>query len=274
MLPPRLGPVKKLSLVLLIALTAMGACRPDELDLSYRYPENGEISYRMEARAHADWDIGGQGTGSYRVTFDVVETVRAIDGEAVTVDVVMTPTSVQEDGLPSPGTEERAFSLRIDRNGEVIDVLEVDGVAATALDPDELAFIGTYRPPLPVESVGLHERWTSKLEVEVGNVFQQVSTEAVLERLDRDGEGRVAEIGYSGEGPLVWTTTLPQGEADLTGSATTRSDALLDIDGGFLRAASSTTEGSFEVRVVAGEERAPIRGRLEFRLDLKLTKGS
>ena len=264
--------MKRILLVLLVAMSALSACRPDELDLSYRYPENGEISYRMEARADASWDIGGAGAGSYLVTFDVLERVRSIEGDAVTVDVVMTPTAVHENGLPSPGTEERSFSLRIDRNGEVIDVLEVDGVAATALDPDELAFIGTYRPPLPLTPVGLHEGWTSELEVEVGNVFQQVSTEAVLERLDRDQRGRVAEIAYTGEGPLVWTTTLPQGEADLTGSATTSSDALLDIDGGFLRSASSTTEGSFEVRVVAGEERAPIRGRLEFRLELDLTR--
>lgn len=261
-------------LVLLAVNAALGACRPHELDLSYKYPENGRITYRMQAHAQATWDLGGPGSGSYRVAFDVVEQVRETEGEAVAVDVVMTPVSVQESGLPSPGNQARAFSLHIDRNGEVIDVLEIDGIAATALDPDELAFIGTYRPPLPVDAVTLNGEWTSELEVEVGNVFQQVSINGVLESLDRDEEGPIAEIGYSGEGPLVWTTTLPQGEADLTGSATTTSDALLDIDGGFLRAASSTTEGSFEVRVVAGEERAPIRGRLEFRLDLMLERTS
>jgi hypothetical protein len=142
------------------------------------------------------------------------------------------------------------------------------------LDPDELAFIGTYRPPLPLTEVTLHDEWTSEQQVEVGNVFQQVSTTGLLETLDRDADGRIAEIRYSGEGPLVWSTTLPQGEADLTGSATTESAAELDIDGGFLRSASSTTEGSFEVRVVAGEERAPIRGRLEFRLELQLSRTS
>lgn len=255
----------------MFGLAATG-CRSDQLDLAYRYPAHGELTYRMEARAHANWEIGGSGSGSYRVLFDVVERVRESDDDAVTVDVVMSPIEAVEDGLPSPGNEERSFSLRIDHNGRVIDVLEVDGVAATALDPDELAFIGTYRPPLPTEPVTLHDEWTSEQEVEVGNVFQQVSTQGLLEALDRDRAGPVAQITYSGEGPLVWTTTLPQGEADLTGSATTSSNALLDIDGGFLRSASSTTEGSFEVRVVAGEERAPIRGRLEFRLELDLER--
>lgn len=265
--------MKRVCLVLVLLLgLATTACRPNELDLSYRYPADGELTYRMEARAHANWDIGGPGSGSYRVLFDVVERVRGSDADAVTVDVVMSPIEAAEDGLPSPGNEERSFSLRIDHNGQVLDVLEVDGVAATALDPDELAFIGTYRPPLPTESVTLHDGWTSEQEVEVGNVFQQVSTQGLLEALDRDSSGPIAHITYSGEGPLVWTTTLPQGEADLTGSATTTSSALLDVDGGFLRSASSTTEGSFEVRVVAGEERAPIRGRLEFRLELDLER--
>ncbi len=62
---------------------------------------------------------------------------------------------------------------------------------------------------------------------------------------------------------------MPQGEADLTGSAASESEAELNIDGGFLRAATSTTSGEFEVRVDPGGERAPIVGTL--RLDLELT---
>jgi hypothetical protein len=256
--------------VALLAL-ALASCRPDEIALRYRFEPGTEISYRMTADADATWNIGGSGSGSYKVTFDVVETVRDA-GDDVVVSVQMTPVDVEENGLPSPGSEERSFSLRIGPGGEVEEVLEVDGVGADALDPDELVFIGTYRPPLPDEPVGLGDSWDSEQQVQLESVFQQVVTTGRLDRLDTDGDGRVAEIAYSGSGPLIWTTTLPQGEADLTGSANTRSEARFDIDRGSLREATSTMSGSFEVRIVPGGNRPPIMGTLDLSLDLHVTR--
>lgn len=255
-------------LSLSLALTA-GACRPNTVTLAYRYPPEATITYRMDARASAEWDIGGAGSGSYDVSFEVTETVESSEGDGVVVSVLMVPLEVEEHGLPSPGAKRRSFALQIDRNGDVLEVLEVDGVPAQALDPDELAFIGTYRPPLPLEPVRLHETWRSQQEVQLDAVFQQVASMGKLDGLRRDDTASIARLRYSGEGPLVWATTLPQGEAELTGSARTKSQAELDIDGGFLRAASSTTNGAFEVRVDPGGERAPIVGDLE--LDLELT---
>lgn len=255
-------------LALSLAVVAT-ACRPDTIDLAYRYPAEGATTYRMDAHASAEWDIGGPGNGSYDVTFEVTETVESSEEGAVVVSVLMVPLKVEERGLPSPGAKRRSFALRIDPNGEVLEVLEVDGVPAQALDPDELAFIGTYRPPLPEEPIRLRDTWRSEREMQLGAVFQQVASTGKLDGLRRDAEGRIARLTYSGKGPLVWTTDLPQGEAELTGSATSDSDAELDIDGGFLRGATSTTSGTFEVRVDPGGERAPIVGSL--RLDLELT---
>lgn len=248
------------------------ACRPDTVQLNYRYPPESSISYRMHATASASWDIGGTGRGSYDVTFDVTETVESTEGDGVVVSVVMVPDPerVDERGLPSPGTTERSFALRIGQNGEVLEVLEVDGVPAEALDPDELAFIGTYRPPLPVDTVRLRDTWQAERAVDLDAVFQQVMISGELEALRRDADGRVAELAYSGEGPLVWTTTLPQGEAELTGSGTTSSSAELDMDAGSLRSATSTTNGKFDVRVDPGGQRAPIIGTLRLDLDLTL----
>lgn len=262
-------------LVLVAVLFATVGCRPDTVDLTYRYPPDSTITYRMHALASASWDIGGRGRGSYDVTFEVTETVESDEaGEDVIVSVVMVPDPerVHERGLPSPGTTERSFALRIGKNGEVLEVLEVDGVPAEALDPDELAFIGTYRPPLPIDRVRLHDTWRSERAVELDAVFQQVVTTGELEGLRRDADGKIAELTYSGEGPLVWTTTLPQGEAELTGSGTTSSTAVLDIHGGSLRSATSTTQGEFEVRVDPGGGRAPIVGTLELDLDLTLER--
>jgi hypothetical protein len=258
------------SLLLLLAAVGLYACRPDTVELKYRYPEQTVITYRMDAAASARWDIGGQGSGSYHVVFDVTERVRGEQDGGAVVTVEMTPISVDEDNLPSPGSGPRSFSLRIGANGEVREVLEVDGVPATALDPDELAFIGTYRPPLPLEPVGLGDEWESEQNVQVGSVFQQVVTLGELEGLRRDEDAKVAELDYRGRGPLVWATELPQGEADLTGSATSQSAAEIDIDRGLLRRATSSTRGRFEVRVRPSDQQAPITGSLQLDLNLRL----
>lgn len=226
----------------------------------------------MEARASAEWDIGGPGRGSYEVSFAVTETVQSSDDDGAVVTVEMEPTEVVENGLPSPGTEQRSFALRIAPNGEVLEVLEVDGVAADALDPDELIFIGTYRPPLPRDPVRLGDEWEAEQEVRLASVFQQFVTTGRLDSLDRDEGGKIARLDYFGEGPLVWSTELPQGQAELTGFAHTRSEAVLDIDGGFLREANSSTSGDFDVRVDPGGQQAPITGTLTLDLDLDLRK--
>lgn len=268
--------MKLLRNVGLIALVLIGAaCRPDTVELTYQYPAGSSITYRMHATANASWDIGGRGQGSYDVAFEVTETVEPDqEGEGVVVSVVMVPDPerVQERGLPSPGTTERAFALRIGESGEVLEVLEVDGVPAEALDPDELAFIGTYRPPLPEDRVKLRDTWEAERAVELDATFQQVMITGELRGLRRDADGRVAELEYSGEGPLVWTTTLPQGEAELTGTGTTSSTADLDMDGGSLRSAKSSTRGQFDVRVDPGGQRAPIVGTLQLDLDLTLER--
>lgn len=249
---------------------ATGGCRPDTVELAYRYPADGSVTYRMHANAQASWDIGGPGQGSYDVTFEVTETVESTTSEDVVVSVVMVPIEVEERGLPSPGSRERAFALRIGPDGEVLEILEVDGVPAEALDADELAFIGTYRPPLPTERVRLRDTWNAEQEVDLEAVFQQVMTTGKLEGLRREEGRSVAQIAYAGEGPLVWTTDLPQGEAELTGSATTSSDAEMDIDQGLLRTASSSTTGDFDVRVAPPGQTAPIVGRLTLDLDVTL----
>ncbi|MGH2755780.1 MAG: hypothetical protein ACRDLB_15295, partial [Actinomycetota bacterium] len=154
----------------------------------------------------------------------------------------------------------------------VFEVIEVDGVPAAAIDQDELAFIGTYRPPLPLEGVTLGDSWPAEQQVNVGSVFQQVRSTGHLESLDVSAEGDLADLSYSGEGPLVWTAALPQGDASLTGSATSRAEARLNISGGYLNRARSSTRGDFEVRVKPIQGRAPISGTLQLDLELEIAQ--
>lgn len=254
-----------------LLLAALTACRPDTVDLEYRFPQ-GVREYRLEAAGSARWDIGGGGEGSYRAIFDVTERVREEGPDGAVVEVRMSPIEVVEEGLPAPGSGDRSFALELDRYGGVPEVLEVDGVDAAELDPDELVFIGTYRPALPLDPVKLGGEWDSERLFDVGRVFQEIQSRGTLESLYLDGDGPVAELSYTGEGPLQWTSQLPQGLAELVGSGTTEQHARFDIDDGVLREASSTTEGTFEVRVVPSSgSRTPLTGTLELDLELNVS---
>ncbi|HVL64137.1 MAG TPA: hypothetical protein VM573_03085 [Actinomycetota bacterium] len=248
----------------------LAACRPERVELEYRFEEGETFAYVMTADADASWTIGGtDGSGSYRIVVGVHERVEEVTAEGALVHVAMTPLEVREEGLPSPGSSRREFVLRAGSKGEVLDVLEVGGVAADDLHPDELAFIGTYRPPLPLEPVRLRGTWESEQQVSVGRVFQDVVTVGSLEALGLERGSAAARLAYTGEGPLVWTTSLPQGEAELNGASQTRTVATVDLEEGMLRGARSTTRGNFEVRVMTSDQ-VEVTGTLELTLRLDL----
>ena len=259
----------RIAVALGVVAIALVSCNPDTISLRYRFQEGTEATYQMKATATADWDIEGPGGGSYDISFTVTETIESVTGEEATVVVDMQPESQDERGLPTPGLERRTFSLLLGPNGEVRAILDLDGVPGGELDNEQLAFIGTYRPALPEGPVTLHDTWSARREIATGATFQQLDTTGRLDALDRDGRGRIAEIGFTGTGPLRWETELPQGTAILDGAAQTDGDALFDIDDGILRSATSLTIGDFDVRIVPGGGQAPISGTLH--LELRLT---
>lgn len=254
-------------LSLCIALLAV-SCRPDTIDLSYGYQEGRVLRYRMDAHAAAEWDIRGPGSGSYDVSFEVIETVSAVDATGALILIEMRPLPAEERGLPSPGLESRSFSLRVGPDGEVQEVLDLNGVAASALSNEEIAFIGTYRPALPPERVHLRDSWTATQEIAAGPTFQQLDMTGILVSLGRDETGRLATIDFEGSGPVQWETMLPQGAATLEGAADASGSAVFDLDAGYLRSGDSETVGDFEVRVLPGGGRAPISGTLHLELEL------
>jgi hypothetical protein len=258
---------------LLLALVLV-ACKPDTVSLNYHFAEGTTTTYRMDAHAEASWRISRGGSGSYDVSFDVTETIRSADDDGATVEVQMIPLDAREEGMPSPGLETRSFSLELGPSGEVLEVLDVNGITATALDPEEVAFIGTYRPALPNDPVHLHDSWSATQALTTGEAPQQLATIGVLDALGRDDRGDLAYIDFDGEGALLWSTRLPQGDASLDGAATTSGRAVVDIAGGFLRKASSTTSGDFDVRIAASGGRAPIGGTLHLELELTIRQTS
>lgn len=259
---------------LAITLLLLAACRPDSIELAYRFDEGRTITYRMTATANAEWDIAGPGQGSYEVGFEVQETVRSADetGATVIVEMIPIPDATEERGLPSPGLERRSFSLRVGPSGELLEVLEVDGIEASVLNQDEIALIGTYRPPLPTEEVRLRDDWSDQREVQLGANFRQIETTGTLIGYRRAGERRLARITFSGRGPVEWISELPQGRAQLTGEARTTGSGFFDVDGGSFDEATSLTSGSFEVRVLPGGGEAPITGILELELEVTIER--
>ena len=260
----------------LALLAVLVSCRPDNVRLGYRFVEGHTQTYRMTAHAEAEWDVAEGGRGSYDVSFDVTETVRSVedDGAVVFVEMVPLPEESRENGLPSPGLVRRSFSLRLGIRGEVLEILQLDGIEASVLDHDELAFIGTYRPPLPEGAARLGDEWNDANAVRLGSSFQEIETRGTLAGFERSGGADLARIEFTGNTPLQWLTALPQGEAQLTGEANTRGTALFDIAGGNLDEATSSTRGDFDVRVLPGDGAAPITGILRLDLDLQVTRTS
>lgn len=264
--------MRALAVALTVALVGVTGCRSDTVQLEYRFPEGSELRYRLEAAADAEWDIGEAGRGSYRVVFEVTESVVERDGAEAVVNVTMRPVRVRESGLPSPGSEDRSFTLRIDPTGNVVDVLEVQGVPAEQLDPTQVAFIGTYRPPLPPDAQRLKDEWIDVGSLSSQSVTERIRTRGRLEALDRDSTGEFAALRFTGRGPLLYATRLPQGEAELRGTSVTSIDADLDLNGGYLRNARSTIDGDFDVTVLPLEGAAPLQGDLHLHLELRLER--
>lgn len=253
-----------------LLLTAFCACRPDTVTLTYRYEPGSERIYRLDATARATWDIAGMGRGSYHATFYVKEKVTSSRAGGAVLSVSMTPTRIRQNGLPPPASQNRSFAVRVTNNGRVLEVLNVNGVPARALAAEELLFIGAYRPPLPLRPVALTDQWRSRQNTQLSAISQRISSVGRLESLAVDAHGELAEMSYSGSGPLVWRTELPQGAAGVAGSARSSSSALLDMDGGYLRRAASSTRGSFRVSVAQKDEATPLIGTMQLELRLRV----
>lgn len=247
-------------------------CMNEDVALSYRFVSEATTEYLMIAEASAEWDIGGGGQGTSTLEIRVLEKVETTDEGGATLEVIMIPQEAAGSGLLAPGTERRSFKLRVGTDGQVLEVLEINGIPARALRPEERTLIGTFRVPLPASAVGLFDRWTASLGVgsEVG--LGGTRMEGRLTRLDRRAGRATAHLSYSGRGPLSWTVSLPQGDASLAGEAETDISAIFDIEGGFLSSAESTTTGTFDLRVDRGRARAPVSGSLSFVLDLRVER--
>ena len=262
----------RLTALLLVVAALMVSCRSDEIALTYRFPEGATFRYRMEVQASAQWRLAQGGSGSYEAVFNVTERVESLEDDGAIISVRLDPIDIREIGrLPAPGLEGRDFELRVGHHGEVLEVIEVDGVPAAELPAGQLVFIGTYRPPLPLDAVGLRDEWRARQAL-AEPASQETRTQGELNELNRDEDGRIARLSYDGEGVISWNSRLAQGSARLDGTTESQSEAVLDIDGGFLRAADSTTTGSFDVRFSPGGEGTAQTGTLELRLRLRVEK--
>ena len=265
----------------LVVLSFVGtSCRPETVDLAYKYPEGSTLTYEMTSTVTAEWDFGSQeggsqdatsssGEGSYEVVFDVTEEVESVEEDGAIVSLQLQRTSVEEENLTPPS--DSSFTVKVNEFGSVTEVIEVDGVSASLLEPEQKSVIRTYRPLLAVEPVRLYQEWPGSQEFQ-GPEFEQLSLIGRLEKLDRDEHGDFAELSYSGRGPLIGAFELPEGDAELSGSAETSGEALIDIEEGQLRNARSTTRYEYEATVVPLAAGSPLTGPLTVEQDLELTR--
>lgn len=247
----------------LVVAAGFTACRSDRVDLAYRYRPNSQVDYRLTTSAAAEWNVEGRpGSGSYTITYDVTETIEEVeDGNAV-VAVEMDVVDVVERGLTSPGSGGTSFKLRLGPAGEKLEVLDLDGVPAADLGQEQLAFINTFRPPLPLDPVGLHGTWPGRQAFEFPDVSQKIVAHGELSSLKKVDDRELADLDYVWEGPYEGTLRLPQGTARFEGTEEVRASATFDLSGGFPRSQSSTTVDRFDVRLQAGDGSAPRQGTL------------
>ena len=256
------------------------SCRPETVALAYKFPEGSSLNYEMVSRVEARWDFGSQegeseeatassGEGSYEVVFDVTEEVQSVEEDGAVVALQLQRTSVEDDNLTPPS--DSSFTVKVNEFGSVTEVIEVDGVAANLLEPEQKSVIRTYRPLLAVEPVRLYQEWPGSQEFQ-GPEFEQLTLVGRLEKLDRDDQGDFAELSYSGSGPLIGAFELPEGNAELSGSAETTGEAIIDLDDGLLRTATSTTRYEYEATVVPLAAGTPLTGPLTVEQELELTR--
>ena len=93
-----------------------------------------------------------------------------------------------------------------------------------------------------------------------------------LADVERTPTTTLAALSYAGGAPLVWTTSLGEGVAQMSGTADTEARAIFDVRRGRLNQATSSTSGSFDVRVAPQGEQGPLSGRLNLELDLRLRR--
>jgi hypothetical protein len=273
--------MRRFVLLSVVALSSiMVSCRPETVALAYQFPEGSSLNYEMVSSVTAEWDFGSQdeeteeatassGEGSYEVVFDVTEEVQSVEEDGAIVALNLRRTSVEEDNLTPPS--DSSFTVKVNEFGSVTEVIEVDGVSANLLEPEQKSVIRTYRPLLAIEPVRLYQEWPGSQEFQ-GPEFEQLSLVGRLEKLDRDDKGDFAELSYSGEGPLIGAFELPEGDAELSGAAETTGEAIIDLDNGLLRTASSITRYEYEATVVPLAAGTPLTGPLTVEQELELTR--
>jgi hypothetical protein len=256
--------------LLCVALAFLAAaCRPETVLLEYRFAPGTTVTYELVASVHAEWDVAGEGEGSYRATFDVTQRVESSDEDGSVLAVQLHRTDFEQDNFAPPG--DSSFKVRIDEHGAVLQVLEVDGVAASLLTDEQRSVIRGVLPKLPLEPVALYAQWPALQEFE-GPQFERISFTGRLERLDVDEKGELANISYTGRGPLIGTADLPEGDAELDGTTSTTGEATLDLDEGVLRAATSTSRSDFDVTVIPEDAATSIEGSLHIEETIDLNR--
>jgi hypothetical protein len=256
----RLAP---LSLVLLL-LAGVTACRDDTVRLTFR-PKVGAV-YRYEVRvtSHSEVRLPGEKLReqSEEIVLQSKQTVLEAGEDGVRVQVILGDASGSV----------RTFVVRFDRAAQLESVESDDAISdgeAGVIGISEIFPAAAGAPPDGRLQPG--ERWAIDDDVTVpGSIGRAVLT----------GEGRLVELGVLDGADVARLATssrlrlssaqeTAEGETvHLDGEQVTEQRASHDLADGAVRAASSTTEGSFDLEIEApfGQLRDPIRGTLTVRV--------
>lgn len=248
---------------LVLATTALAACEDPTFELRFEPEVGDEYRFRSEVttdvtrRTEAE-TVDPEPTRT-RAILDATETVDAIDGDDITVDVLLERDSAAP----------RGYEVRFDRADRITAIDLIEGVPADALGLDLRTDLpaGVASPPSGPLEPG--DRWEIERPIEGRGPSTVVRGRGWVESLGvRDGDD-VAVIIVELTVPVRATFETPDGTVTIEGVQESRSRTAYDLADGLARADSTTITGEIEVLIdpPEGVVAPPIPGLVRYRVE-------
>jgi hypothetical protein len=243
-----------------VACIGLAACRPDTVQVAFRPRVGARFRYQVEVEKTRTIRLGSDApqrtVDDTRLEAD--ETVLASGPDGVRVRVE----------LRRPGSAPRTFVVLFDRAALLTAVESVEGLPASILEPFGLSEIfpaaAGAPPPRPLAA---GERWSIDDRLQLAGSSARLTGSGRLSSFGVVGGRNVASIHSTTRLPVTTESALQGGRLALHGVESTVSTATRELADGAVEAASSTTNGSYQVTLTPPDgQGAPVGGTMSIQL--------
>jgi hypothetical protein len=260
---------------LLLVLPLLVGCRDDHVRVAFRPKVGDVLRYQVTVRSRSEVRLPGERpvVRDEKVVLQSQQTVLTAGRRGVRVQVV----------LGDATGSVRTFVVRFDRAAQLesvesddpVTLTQGEGATSSASSDAGVFGISEIFPAAagapPARPLGPGERW---------RIDDLISVPGSIGRAQLTGEGRLEQLGYIGSAAVARLATTirleltsAQQTADgerviLDGVQTTKQRAAHDLADGAVRAAESTTDGTFALEIDPPADRVgtPVHGTLTVRV--------